>query len=173
MMFREPEVVPLKPGIFALVNRKRRFVYISYTINLQKRSHSVSHMLLLHDADPNAYWPVKDLPKHASDEFVFMVMNSKGVNPANALAHIADVQKKFVAKGYRIVEGHRAGSPTITLDGKKLTLAEAVRDHSKAKYLTVYRRIERGWTVKQALGIDPPAPRWHTGKQAERRERVT
>lgn len=172
MMLREPDTIPLKPGIFALANRKRRFVYISYTGNLQKRSHSASHMLMAYDKDANAYWPIKHLPKHTSDEFVFMVMNSKGVTPANALAHIATIQKQFMAKGYKIIEGQRAGSPTVTLEGKRVSLAAAVRDHSKDKYLTVYRRLERGWTVKQALGIDPPAPRWHKGKQEERRARA-
>lgn len=171
MMFREPETVPLKPGVFALVNRKRRFCYVSYTINLQKRSHSLSHMLLQHDEDEGSYWPIKDLPKHVSDEYTFMVMNSKGVNEGNALAIIANVQKQFAAKGYKLIEGHRAGSPSVVVKGKTMSLAEAVRDHSKIKYLTVYRRIERGWTVPQALGLEPPAPRWHQGKQAARKAR--
>jgi hypothetical protein len=171
MLYREPDVIPLLPGVFALVNRKRRFAYISFTINLQKRSHSISHMLLSQDEDAKAYWPIKDLPKHPSDEFVFMVMKTKDITEDNAMAAVASVQRQFANKNYRIIEGQRAASPMITLDGKKMTLAEAVREHSKVKYLTAYRRIERGWTAEQALGIEPPAPRWHQGKQAERRER--
>jgi hypothetical protein len=59
----------------------------------------------------------------------------------------------------------------VTINGKKLTLADAVREYSKVKYLTAYRRIERGWTARQALGLEPPAPRWHRPKQEERRAR--
>lgn len=172
MLYREPDVIPLKPGIFALVNKKRRFAYVSYTINLQKRSHSISHMLIQHDASPKAYWPIKDLPKHVSDEFTFMVVVDKGVTPANALAIIATAQKQFEVKGYRVIEGHRAGSPTVVVKGKKMTLAVAVRDHSKVKYVTAYRRLERGWSAAQALGLEPPAPRWHKKRQEERRARA-
>lgn len=171
MLFREPETVPLLPGVFALVNRKRRFAYVGYTINLQKRSHSISHMLLAQDEDPKAYWPIKDLPKHVSDEFVFMVMKSRDVTADNAMAHVATVQRSFAQRSYRIIEGQRSASPMVQINGVKLSLAEAVRKHSKVKYLTAYRRIERGWTVEEALGMVPPAPRWHRGKQAERRKR--
>ena len=74
MMWRDPDEIPLQPGVFALVNKKRRFAYDSYTSNLQKRSHSMSHMLVGRDADPRSYWPIRDLPKHPSDEYVFRVM---------------------------------------------------------------------------------------------------
>jgi hypothetical protein len=171
VLYREPEFVPHLPGVFALVNRKRRYAYISFTTNLQKRSHSLSHMLVRRDEDPNTYWPIRDLPKHPSDEHVFMVMKSKDITEANALAAVAAVERQFAQRGYKLIEGNRAASPTITLNGKKMTLAEAVSGHSKAKYLTVYRRLERGWTVEEALGLVPPAPRWHIGKQAERKAR--
>jgi len=172
MMFREPDDIPLKPGVFALINRKRRFAYVSYTGNLQKRSHSMSHMLLSHDHDPKVYWPIRDLPKHPSDEYTFRVERlDERHDGENSLAAVANIQKRYMAKGYKIVSGHRATSPTVTLDGRKMTLAEAVRDYSQVKYLTAYRRIERGWTVRQALGLEPPAPRWHHAKQQERRER--
>jgi len=90
---------------------------------------------------------------------------------ADPLEAVARAQKKFIAKGYRIIGGQRAASPMVTLKGKQMTLADAVRNHSKVKYLTAYRRIERGWTVEQALGLEPPAPRWHQKRQAERKER--
>jgi len=172
MMYRQPDEIPLQPGVFALVNTKRRFAYVSYTGNLQKRSHSMSHMLLSHDADPNVYWPIRDLPKHPSDEYTFKVerLDSKH-DGESSLSAVANVQKRYMAKGYRIVSGHRATSPTITLEGRKMTLADAVRDYSKSKYLTVYRRIERGWSIKAALGLEKPAPRWNHKLQEERRER--
>lgn len=170
MMYREPDVIPLTAGVFALVNRKRRFAYVSYTGNLQKRSHSMSHMLLSHDADPRAYWPIRDLPKHPSDEYTFVVMQKDAADPLEAVTR---AQRKYLNKGYRIVNGQRAASPMVTVNGKRMTLADAVRKTGKVKYLTAYRRLERGWTTEQALGIEPPAPRWHQGKQAERKARET
>jgi len=176
-MYREPDVIPLTPGVFALINRKRRFAYVSYTGNLQKRSHSMSHMLLSHDANPKVYWPIRDLPKHPSDEFTFRVIypspsgRGEKITGQNAMEMVARAQRRFMAKGYRLIDGQRAATPMVTLKGKRMTLADAVRDFSKVKYLTAYRRIERGWTIEQALGLEPAAPRWHLGKQAERKTR--
>lgn len=169
MMYREPDVIPLTPGVFALVNRKRRFAYVSYTSNLQKRSHSMSHMLLSRDANAKAYWPIRDLPKHPSDEYTFVVCQKEAADPTEAVTR---AQRKYLNKGYRIVGGQRASSPQVLLDGKRMTLVDAIKKSgSKIKYLTCYRRLERGWTVEQALGLEPPAPRWHQAKQAERKAR--
>lgn len=168
MMYRDPEVIPLLPGVFALVNKKRRFAYVSYTSNLQKRSHSLSHMLLSHDEDERAYWPIRELPKHPSDEYTFVVMQKEAADPMEAVAR---AQRKWMGKSYTIIGGQRASSPMVTLRGRTMTLADAVANHSKVKYLTAYRRLERGWTVEQALGLEPPAPRWHKQKQAERKAR--
>jgi hypothetical protein len=178
MMLREPTAIPAERGIYALINRKRRFAYVAFTQNLQKRSHSMSHMLLSHDDWLNRkgkksapYWPIKELPKHASDEYAFVVL-SRGIAPDRALNAIAIAQSGFVRKNYAVIGGHRAGSPVVSLDGRRQPLSEVVRNHTKLKYVTVYRRIQRGWTVKQALGLDPPDPRWHKDKQAERRARA-
>lgn len=181
MMIREPAAIPAERGVYALLNRKRRFVYVAYTQNLQKRSHSMSHMLMNQDRSKKAYWPIKDLPKHPSDEFTFVVM-AKNVPPEKSLAAIAVAQRGFMAKNYTIVGGHRAGSPIVSLNGRKQSLAEAVRStiegarkNSPAadlKYSTVYRRLQRGWSVKQALGLDEPDPRWRHDLQDARRRRI-
>jgi hypothetical protein len=128
-------------------------------------------MLMQHDADPGAYWPIKDLPKHHSDEYVFIVI-STDVKPEASRAGISMAQKEIAKRNYRIIDGFRAASPMVTVDGKPMTLADAVKDHSNVKYLTAYRRLERGWTTEQALGLKPPSPRWHHQEQAKRRERA-
>ena len=173
MMWREPEEIPAAPGVFALVNGRRRCAYVSYTSNLQKRSHSMSHMLMERDADPRSYWPIRDLPKHPSGEFTFRVMRvDDEVDRRSALSAVAAAQRHFVAKGWRIVRGHRVTSPVVVVGGRRMSLAEAVRTAGDGtKYLTAYRRLERGWTVRQALGLDAPAPRWHKPKQKERTSR--
>ena len=171
MMLREPASIPAERGVYALVNRKRRFAYVAYTRNLQKRSHSMSHMLMNYDKSRKAYWPIKELPKHPSDEFVFIVL-ARGCAPERALAAIAVAQRGFEAKTYSIIGGHRAGTPVVRLDGKRVSLAEAVRTNAKLKYPTVYRRLQRGWSVRQALGLEPPDPRWDHDKQDQRRKRA-
>jgi len=177
MMFRDPEFMPPKPGVFALRNDRRRVVYISWTQNLQKRSHSMSHMLLQYDRwlkSPKKklvpYWPIRDLPKYQSKEFTFVVESTAPL-PTQALYGVVKVQQKYERKGYRIISGHRAVSGMVRVDGRRVKLAEAVREYSDDDYLTVYRRLQRGWTVEQALGIEKPDPRWHTPKQKLRKQR--
>jgi hypothetical protein len=171
MMLREPAAIPALRGVYALLNRKRRFVYVAYTQNLQKRSHSMSHMLMNYDRSRRAYWPIKELPKHGSDEFTFVVL-ATNVSPERALAAIAAAQRGFTNKNYSIVAGHRAGTPVIKLAGQRVSLAEAVRQRKQLKYPTVYRRLQRGWSVRQALGLDPPDPRWDHDKIEARRKRA-
>jgi hypothetical protein len=173
-MIRDPVNIPPERGVYALVNKKRRFAYVAFTQNLQKRSHSMSHMLMGYDADRAVYWPIKDLPKHSFDEFTFIVL-ARGCAPERALAAIAVAQRGFANKNYSLVAGHRAGMPVVSLGGRKLSLAEAVRERRRAdrsiKYGTVYRRLQRGWSAKQALGLDNPDPRWDHDLQMARRER--
>lgn len=171
-MLRQPAAVPAKPGIYALVNKTRHYAYVAFTTNLQKRSHSMSHMLVAQDKSKKAYWPISDLPKHKSDEYTFIVLLAD-VKAAQSAASIALAQKKLKAKNYRIVEGQRAAMPMVTFKGKKMTLVDAMKEAKcKSKYLTVYRRIERGWSVEQALDIATAAPRWDHKQQAARRKRA-
>ena len=173
--------IPATPGVYALLNKKRRFAYVAYTGNLQKRSHSLSHMLIQNDAAnagprggrrQQSYWPIRSLPRHDSNEYTFMVLATPCPAEA-ALATIALAQKSFMRKDYDVIEGHRAGAPMITLRGRRMTLVDALKAvDAKVKYLTAWRRLERGWSVEQALGLEPPAPRWDTTKQAARRLRA-
>src|SRR5262245_46619596 len=101
MMLRDPALIPPVRGVYALVNKKRRFAYVGYSQNLQKRSHSMSHMLMNYDRDKRSYWPIKDLPKHPSDEYVF-VMFVRNCASKNALAGIAAVEKGFASKNYTL-----------------------------------------------------------------------
>jgi hypothetical protein len=190
MMVRYPEFIPLSAGVFALANERRKFVYVSFTQNLQKRSHSMSHMLLQYDgwlassnptpkgagkpaparrAKTMPYWPIRDMPKRPSDEFIFVAVPYRG---ADALGEVERLQDKYRRRGYKIIAGHRAASGMVRLEGRLMKLSAAVAAYSDEAYLTVYRRLQRGWSVRQALGLDPPAPRWHTAKQQARKARA-
>jgi hypothetical protein len=104
------------------------------------------------------------------------IVGVEGVGPERALAVIATMQRGFTNKSYAIIRGHRAGSPIVKLNGQSQSLAEAVRtrrrDDRRLKYATVYRRLQRGWSTEQALGLEDPDPRWNHAKQDARRKRV-
>lgn len=188
-MKREPATVPPKPGVYALVNKRRRFAYVAYATSLMKRSHALAYMLKKQDeyaaseaqrgnrAKPNdaespPYWSIAALPKHPSDEFTFMTL-ATDIVPADAAKAVAAAQKKLAAKGLRIVDGNRSTDAMVTFQGTPMTLVAAIKQsHSKVKYPTAYRRLERGWTLEQALGLADPNPRWDLTKRRERQLRA-
>lgn len=177
MMMREPPTVPALPGVYALVNKSERYAYVGHTTNLMKRSHSLSHMLIKHDKHPKtAYWSIADLPKRPSGAHTFMML-APNVALRDAPAAIAAAQSTFRAKKYRVIGGNRAAPmvvcPCAPMKGKVVSLADALRmSKSGVQYPTAWRRLERGWTVEQALGLAEPDPRWDREKARERRARA-
>jgi len=168
VMQRVPVLIPRKPGVFVLSNKKRRLAYIAYSTDMQKRSHSLAHML----QNPKTHWSLKDLPKHPAGEFTFMVIE-EDVAPPQAPRIVAAAERAAKNKNYRLVEGSRSTIPMVTLNGRHMTLADALAStRSRVKYITAWRRLDRGWTPAQAIGIDPPPIRWDPDETAARRKRA-
>ena len=167
VMQREPVQVPRKAGIFALINSKRRFAYVAFTTDLQKRSHSLAHML----QNPKTHWSIKDLPRHDPGEYLLVVLH-EDTPPERAARLVTSTQRTFVEKRYRIVTGARSAVPLVTFKGEEMPLTEAIA-HSKcrAKYITVWRRLERCWTIEQALEVADPTTRWDPNAVRARRKR--
>jgi len=168
VMQREPVLVPRKPGVFALLNKRRRLAYVAFSSDLQKRSHSLAHML----QNPKTHWSLKDLPKHPAGEFTFSVV-ADDLTEAQAEKIIRATEKAAANKNYRIVTGSRGAVPMVTYKGEEMPLTDAMeKAKCKSKYITVWRRIDRGWSVEQALDIEPPPVRWDPDAVEERRKRA-
>jgi hypothetical protein len=172
-MIRDPVEVPRKPGIFALMSKSARVAYVAYTSDLQKRSHSLSHMV----QNSKTHWSIKNLPKLAPDEFIFMVLH-EDVRPERAAKLVAATKDLMRARKYRVIEGARSPTPLIRikLNGGQavaMSIPEAMKKTKcRSHYITVWRRIERGWTPEQALDIDDPPVRWDREATQERRRRA-
>lgn len=166
-MRRDPVTIPRSPGVYALVNKKRRYAYIAFSANMQKRSHSMSYML----QNPET-WAIAQLPIHPAEEWTFMVVK-ENVEPEAAQRVIKATTKEFTERNYSVVGGGRSAVPTIDFEGTKVTLVDAIaRSGCKDQYITVWRRLKRGWTVNQALGIDEPPARWDPEQVKARRQRA-
>jgi hypothetical protein len=166
-MQRDPIVVPRKAGIYALANKKRRYAYIAYSRNLQKRSHGLAHML----THPEA-WSIANLPRHPAEEWTFMTLR-QDITPEQSGRMIANIRRQFEEKNYTVIDGSRSPLPTIELDGEKMTLVDAIaKAGCKDQYITVWRRLKRGWSVRQAIGMDPAPVRWDPEQVEARRARA-
>ena len=167
VMQRDPVQVPRKSGIFALLNSRRRFAYVAFTSDLQKRSHSLAHML----QNQKTHWSIKDLPQHPAGEYLFMVLH-EDTSPERAQRLVAATQKQFTDKRYTIISGARSAVPLVTYKGTEMPLTDAIKiAKCKTKYITVWRRLERGWSVESALDVAPHPIRWEPEDTEMRRRR--
>lgn len=169
VMQRDPVQIPRKAGIFALINSRRRFVYVAFTADLQKRSHSLAHML----QNPKTHWAIKDLPMHPPGEYLFMVLH-EGTSPSRAARLVSATQTEFLSKKYKVIAGSRSAVPLVSFRSTEMPLTEAITlAKCKAKYITVWRRLERGWTIEQSLDVAAPPTRWDPDETRARRKRAT
>jgi len=166
IMQRDPVELPRKPGIFVLMAKAERAAYVAYTRDLQKRSHSLAHML----ANPKTHWAIRGLPKLPPGSWVFKML-SDGINPKRAATLLPVIKKSMLAKKYRVIDGSRRPNPYVTLDGVPMSLPAAMKKAKcKTAYMTVWRRLQRGWTVAQALDIEDSPPRWDHDARSRRKK---
>ena len=151
----DPSPLPLRPAVLLLVNKKRRAVYVSYTSNARGRA-AVLASMIRHRAKSKRNH-LRDLPEGTVKEFALLALNID-LPPRKAADTIERYQKKFIRDGYKLFGGPRSAIPLVALNGRRMTLVEAIAEsRTKTAYQTVYRRIQRGWPVKQALDMEERA----------------
>jgi hypothetical protein len=156
VMRRDPIELPRKPGIFVLMAKAERIAYVSYTRDLQKRSHSLAHML----SNPKTHWAIRGLPKLPPGSWVFTMLR-ENITPKFAAKVIPSLKQSMRDSKYKIIDGARRPNPFVTLDGEPMSLPAAMKKAKcKTAYMTVWRRLQRGWTVEQALDLEDTPPRW-------------
>lgn len=148
----DPSPMPLKPAILILTHKRRRMAFISYTTNARGRAAVLASMVRHRKKTKRNH--LRDLPEGDIKDFELMAVNI-GLERAKGDAMVERYQRKFEKSGYRLFGGPRSAVPLIAVNGKRMTLVEAMNTHKvKENYQTVYRRIQRGWPVKQALGLE-------------------
>jgi len=97
---------------------------------------------------------LRDMPDGTIGEFALLAVDVD-LAPRKAADRIEKYQKKFLRDGYRLFGGPRSAVPLVALNGRRMTLVEAIAESkTKTAYQTVYRRIQRGWPIKQALDME-------------------
>lgn len=169
----DPNPMPLKPAILLLLHKRRKQVFISYTTNARGRTAVLASMIRhrpgANDGGRAARSTgggrkvkvmrnhLRDLPEGEVKDFAVMALNI-GLEPKKANEQVAKLQRKFERDGYTLFGGARSAIPKVVLDGKRMTIVDAMAVAKvKDSYQTVYRRIQRGWPVKQALGLQERA----------------
>lgn len=153
-MLRAGAVV-VEPGVFALIHRKSKTAYVGSGKNLKQRATMWSYHLDAADKNPEYRLPARGLPRYPSDEWEFHGYPNQTVEwlreqMANAGWTVINQKTRVrLNREYEIEypDGTKA-TGTLNQHAKHLGL-------SPAKVVLAYKRIERRYTARQALGLDP------------------
>lgn len=146
---RQPSNVPTTAGTFAVANKRLKTAYVGKTKNLRTRA-SMWKTMLKRNAEEREYkMPVRGITRGASDDWSFVF---------SADLDDAGLRKTLEERGYEILNGHareRLGS--IEVSDFKGTIQQHAK-RCRVPMHTVYRRRQKGYTLRQALGLDPIEP---------------
>lgn len=150
----DPSPLPLKPAILILLHKRKRAMFIAYTTNARGRGAVLATMIRNRAGHRNH---IRDLPDGEVKDF-HVLATKIDLDKRQADEAVQRLQKHYENKGFRIFGGARSAMPKVVLNGKRMTIVDAMAEaKTKENYQTVYRRIQRGWPVKQALGIEDRA----------------
>ena len=145
----DPTPMPLRPAILILTHKRKRAVFISYTSNARGRAAVLASMIRHRKKTKRNH--LKDLPEGDIRDFELLAVNI-GLEKTKGDATVERYQRKFEKSGFRLFGGPRSAVPLIAVNGKRMSLVEAMAAYKvKEGYQTVYRRIQRGWPVQAGV----------------------
>jgi hypothetical protein len=150
----DPSPLPLKPAILILLHRRKKAMFIAYTTNARGRAAVLATMIRHRKTKRNH---LRDLPDGDIRDFT-VVATKLDLDKREADDAVVRLQRHYERKGFRMFGGPRSALPKVLLNGRRMTIVDAMEEAgTKDNYQTVYRRIQRGWPVKQALGMEERA----------------
>ena len=147
----DPSPLPLKPAVLLLIHKRRKAMFISYTSNARGRAAVIANAIR-HRATLKRNH-LRDLPEGDVTDFVVLATKI-GLDPKQGDEAVEKLQRKYEREGYRLFGGTRSAVPKVFLNGRRMSLVDAMGEaKTKSGYQAVYRRIQRGWPVRQALEL--------------------
>ncbi len=145
---QRPPDIPQRPGVFALLHAKSMQAYVNTAGDLRVRATIWAHHLKKSDTDPGHPMRVRNWPRYPSNEWQFWFVTH------DAPATVVEAMKAdFANKGWKLISGRSPGRTYYTVNGVSDTLLGHCRRLGIARWASVYKRVERGETAEQALGI--------------------
>jgi len=146
---QRPPTIPQSAGVFALLHAKSRQAYVNVAGNLRQRATIWAHHLNASDRDPTHSMRVRNWPRFPSDEWEFWMMEH--LTPPLV---IEAIKKSFVSQGWSLISGRSPKRVAHVVQGVSDTLLGHCRRLGIKGWAGVYKRVERGETAAQALGVD-------------------
>lgn len=147
----DPSPMPLAPAVLVLMHKRRKQAFIGYSNNARGRGAVLASAIRHRDDATRQH--LRDLPPGDIGDFALLALHI-GCDKREADEKVEKLQRKFERDGFKLFGGSRSALPKVSLNGKRMTIVEAMEvAKCKENYQTVYRRIQRGWAVKEALGL--------------------
>lgn len=140
-----PANIPTCSGVFAVVNTHLKQAYVGKTKNLRTRASMWKHMLDKAEEDKTYNIPIRGIERAPAAEWRFFFWTGGGED---------NVREAFERRGIATVNKRaRVRMGEIEVDGRKATLEQHAARLGVPIH-TAYRRLQRKYTVRQALGLD-------------------
>lgn len=139
--------ITLSAGAFAVVNQRSKLAYVGYCKSLRRRAIMWRYWFKKKRNDPTYTFPISGVDGITGWVFIDYPDLSADVVRAQA--------KK---DGYRVINSKSRKRALYSVDAHvHLPLTKLATLH-KENYQNVYRRLQKGFTLRQALGLDPSPP---------------
>lgn len=130
--------IPTSAGVFVVWNERLKQAYVGRATNRRARAAMWAQYF------KNQSVPVKGFPQEDFDNWAYDVSD----------ATESDIRARLEAVGYKIINSHaRKARELYEVGGITATVPE----HAKrlgVQERTVYRRLKKGYTIWQALGVE-------------------
>lgn len=140
---KRPADIPLGAGTFAIIHGAKKLAYVGYAKDLRQRASMWAyHLRMLEEKGETYRVPVRDFPRLPADEWEYISL------PLDE----DKLREKLIERGYRIINARTRRRKTYVVQGIDDTLSGHAR-RLGVKPMPVYKRVERGHTPEQALGL--------------------
>jgi hypothetical protein len=147
----DPSPLPLKPGVLLLIHKRRKAVFVTYTSNCRGRAAVLANAIRHRDKHKRNH--LRDLPEGSVEDFVVLAARI-GLDPKEGDDVVERMKRKMERDGYKLFGGARSAVPKVFFGGRRVSLVQAMGEaKTKTAYQAVYRRLQRGWPVKEALDL--------------------
>jgi hypothetical protein len=143
-----PADTPRSPGVFALLHTSTATAYVNETNSLRQRA--LLWQVKLEDyakPEPTLPSPAKDFPKHPANEWTWWCVVDGDYAAARA---------QFEGQGWKIINAYKPRRSYVIVYPDGEAVPGSLAHHCNRlgiKLHTVYKRIDKGMSVEQALGL--------------------
>lgn len=146
-MIRPPDI-PEAPGVFLLLHEPSKHAYVHEARNLKERAAIWSSHFNAYDRKGTPI-RVRSWPRELAapgDEWEFRFSTDLDVS-------VEAMQVYLQGAGWTVIKSRRSAPKLYTVQCRKATLLDHCRRLGIANWGAVYKRVQRGMTAEEALGL--------------------